>query len=61
MTAQATGKSQAELLASVLRKCRAGISASRDEVERALQRLDEVDGTLGKLAAMAEKGAKPNE
>lgn len=52
-------KTRAEMLASVLLKCRAGIATSRAEVEHALQRLDEVESTLGKLAAMADKGGKP--
>jgi hypothetical protein len=59
--APAPQKTRAEMLASVLLKCRAGIATSRAEVEHALQRLDEVESTLGQLAAMAEKGAKPNE
>ena len=48
----------AEKLASVLLKCRAAIATSRAEVEHALQRLAEVEKTLGTLAAMAAKGAK---
>lgn len=53
-----TKQSQAELLASVLRRCMAGIVASRVQTEASLQRLHEVEATLEKLAAMANNGAK---
>lgn len=51
-----TKQSQAELLASVLRRCMAGIVASRVQTEASLQRLQDVEATLGKLAAMANGG-----
>lgn len=53
-----TKQSQAELLARVLRRCMAGIVASRVQTEASLQRLHEVEATLEKLAAMANNGAK---
>lgn len=53
-----TKKSQAELLASVLRRCMAGIVASRAQTEASLQRLHEVEATLEKLAAMANNGGR---
>jgi len=43
--------SQAELLAKVLNRCKAGIAASR-------QQLSQVEETLDKLVGMTEKGAK---
>lgn len=51
-------QSQGEMLASVLRRCMAGIVASRHQAEASLERLRQVEDTLDKLAAMAGKGAK---
>ena len=49
---QPTKPSTAQALASVLRRCQAGIASSRAQ-------LDKVEETLGKLVAMADK--KTNE
>lgn len=59
MTNEQTEKpSQAQRLAAVLLKCRAGLAFSRTQTEEALNRITEVEAALGQLAAMAEKGAK---
>lgn len=59
MSTEQPGKpSQAEKLAAVLLKCRAGLAFSRTQTEEALNRITEVEAALGQLAAMAAKGAK---
>jgi hypothetical protein len=58
MTDAPTKPSQAQRLAAVLLKCRAGLAMSRTQTEEALNRITEVEAALGQLAAMADKGGK---